>query len=57
MPSTSTGTRWTYSMYSDLDKRIKWMDEHGVQMHVLSLDGSAPWAWASAEQGIGSRKS
>ena len=41
-----------HPMYSDLDKRIKWMDEHGVQMHVLSLDGSAPWAWASAEQGM-----
>lgn len=41
-----------HPMYSDLDKRIKWMDEHGVQMHVLSLDGSAPSAWASAEQGM-----
>lgn len=41
-----------HPMYSDLDKRIKWMDEHGVQMHLLSLDGSAPWAWASPEQGM-----
>jgi len=30
----------------DLDKRRKWMDEHGVQMHVLSLSGGMPWQWA-----------
>jgi hypothetical protein len=28
----------------DLDKRRKWMDEHGVQMHVLTLSGM-PWQW------------
>jgi aminocarboxymuconate-semialdehyde decarboxylase len=37
--------------YSDLPARVKWMDERGVQMHVLSLDGSAPWNWVSQEQG------
>src|SRR4051812_12677471 len=24
---------------SDLDKRRKWMDEHGIQMHILTLSG------------------
>jgi predicted TIM-barrel fold metal-dependent hydrolase len=35
----------------DLDKRRKWMDEHGIQMHVLTLSGGAPWQWASPEAG------
>src|SRR5712692_1356950 len=36
----------------DLDKRRKWMDEHGVQMHVLTLSGGMPWQWATPEQGM-----
>jgi aminocarboxymuconate-semialdehyde decarboxylase len=35
----------------DLAQRVKWMDEHGVQMHVLTLSGGAPWQWATPEQG------
>ena len=35
----------------DLDVRRKWMDEHGVQMHVLTLSGAMPWQWASPELG------
>jgi aminocarboxymuconate-semialdehyde decarboxylase len=35
----------------DLDVRRKWMDTHGVQMHVLTLSGGAPWQWATPEQG------
>ena len=35
----------------DLDKRRQWMDQHGVQMHVLTMSGQAPWEWATAEQG------
>jgi aminocarboxymuconate-semialdehyde decarboxylase len=27
----------------DLEKRMKWMDDHGVQTHVLTLDGGMPW--------------
>jgi len=27
----------------DLDKRRKWMDARGVQMHVLTLSGRMPW--------------
>ena len=30
---------------------IQWMDEHGVLMHCLTLSGSMPWQWTSAEQG------
>ena len=33
----------------DLEKRLKWMDERGVQMHVLTLSGSMPWQWASQD--------
>ena len=40
-----------YPLDFDLDKRRKWMDEHGVQMHVLTLSGAMPWQWATPEQG------
>ena len=33
----------------DLEKRLKWMDERGVRMHVLTLSGSMPWQWASQD--------
>src|SRR5262249_40074597 len=36
----------------DLDMRRKWMDEHGVQIHVLTLSGGAPWQWASPSAAI-----
>src|SRR4029078_12270760 len=36
----------------DLDQRVKWMNEHGVQMHVLTLSGGMPWQWATPEQGV-----
>ena len=35
----------------DLDKRRKWMDGHGVQMHVLTLSGGMPWQWAPPDVG------
>jgi aminocarboxymuconate-semialdehyde decarboxylase len=35
----------------DLDKRRRWMDEHGVQMHVLTLSGRMPWQWVDPETG------
>jgi len=35
----------------DLSQRRKWMDAHGVQMHVLTLSGGMPWQWATPEQG------
>ena len=40
-----------YPLELDVDQRRKWMDEHGVQMHVLTLSGGAPWQWATPEQG------
>ncbi|HKC55863.1 MAG TPA: amidohydrolase family protein [Vicinamibacterales bacterium] len=36
----------------DLAKRVTWMNEHGLQMHVLTLSGGMPWQWATPEQGV-----
>ena len=36
----------------DLDRRLKWMDERGVQTHVLTLSGSMPWQWAKADEAV-----
>ena len=36
----------------DLEKRLKWMDERGVQMHVLTLSGSMPWQWAKPDEAV-----
>jgi aminocarboxymuconate-semialdehyde decarboxylase len=33
----------------DLEKRLAWMDERGVRMHVLTLSGGMPWQWASQD--------
>jgi aminocarboxymuconate-semialdehyde decarboxylase len=33
----------------DLEKRVAWMDERGVKMHVLTLSGGMPWQWASQD--------
>jgi aminocarboxymuconate-semialdehyde decarboxylase len=33
----------------DLEKRMAWMDERGVRMHVLTLSGAMPWQWASQD--------
>jgi aminocarboxymuconate-semialdehyde decarboxylase len=35
----------------DLDKRRQWMDDHGVQMHVLTLNGGMPWQWIPMDVG------
>jgi aminocarboxymuconate-semialdehyde decarboxylase len=40
-----------YPLDFDLDKRRQWMDEHGVQMHCLTLSGAMPWQRTSAAQG------
>ncbi|MDB5866417.1 MAG: aminocarboxymuconate-semialdehyde decarboxylase, partial [Betaproteobacteria bacterium] len=34
----------------DLEKRLTWMDERHIGMHVLTLSGAMPWQWASQEQ-------
>ena len=36
------GTAALHPLMSDLEKRLQWMDERGVQMHVLTLSGSMP---------------
>jgi len=43
----------TYPLELDIDQRRKWMDEHGVQMHVLTLNGGMPWQLVTPEQGVG----
>jgi aminocarboxymuconate-semialdehyde decarboxylase len=35
----------------DLDKRLKWMDTHGVRTAVLTLNGGMPWQWVPPEVG------
>ncbi|WP_157099176.1 amidohydrolase family protein [Novosphingobium rosa] len=35
----------------DMDRRIKWMDAHGMQTQVLTLGGFRPWQWVTPEQG------
>jgi aminocarboxymuconate-semialdehyde decarboxylase len=40
-----------YPLNYEIEKRIQWMDEHGVLMHCLTLSGSMPWQWTTAEQG------
>src|SRR5213079_3264191 len=36
----------------DIDQRRNWMDEHGVQMHVLTLNGGMPWQIVTPEEGV-----
>ncbi len=36
----------------DLKLRMQWMDERNVQMHVLTLSGSAPWGWAKPDEAV-----
>ena len=36
---------------SNLDKRIQWMDTHGVRIHVLTLSGGMPWQWTPSDVG------
>lgn len=35
----------------DLALRVKWMDDHGEKMQVLTLGGFMPWQWVSEQQG------
>jgi predicted TIM-barrel fold metal-dependent hydrolase len=41
----------TNPLEHDLEKRRQWMDQHGVQMVVLTLSGGMPWQWASPADG------
>lgn len=40
-----------YTLSYDLDKRRRWMDEHGDLMHCLTLSGQMPWQRVTAQQG------
>src|SRR5260370_13949117 len=40
-----------YPLDYDLDKRRKWMDDHGDLMHCLTLSGAMPWQRISAQEG------
>ena len=40
-----------YPLDYDLDKRRKWMDDHGDLMHCLTLSGAMPWQRVTAQQG------
>src|SRR5580700_3751184 len=40
-----------YPLDYDLDKRCKWMDEHGDLMHCLTLSGAMPWQRVTPQQG------
>lgn len=35
----------------DLDARRKWMDQHGIEMHALTLSGAMPWQWVDPKVG------
>ena len=35
----------------DLERRVKWMDEHGVQTQLLSLGNRMPWQWIPPDVG------
>jgi aminocarboxymuconate-semialdehyde decarboxylase len=37
---------------TNIEKRRQWMDEHGVQMVVLTLNGGMPWQLVSPEDGV-----
>src|SRR5690242_9462358 len=39
-----------YPLDYDLDKRRKWMDDHGDLMHCLTLSGGMPWQRTSAQE-------
>jgi aminocarboxymuconate-semialdehyde decarboxylase len=40
-----------YPLDYDLDKRRKWMDDHGDLMHCLTLSGAMPWQRVTPQQG------
>jgi aminocarboxymuconate-semialdehyde decarboxylase len=48
-PTTSIHTPLELDV--NLGQRVKWMDERGIRMHVLTLDGGMPWQWVSPADG------
>jgi aminocarboxymuconate-semialdehyde decarboxylase len=52
MALAEAGDRRVYDPLNfNLDRRRKWMDERGVQMLVLTLNGGMPWQWVTPDQG------
>src|SRR5258707_1082034 len=49
-PTTSIHT--PMELDGNLDQRIKWMDEHDIAMHVLTLDGGMPWQWVTPDDAV-----
>jgi aminocarboxymuconate-semialdehyde decarboxylase len=39
------------ALYWDRDKRTQWMDQNGIQVHLLTMSGRMPWWQVSAEDG------
>ncbi len=38
-------------LYVDRQKRTQWMDQNGIQVHLLTLSGRMPWWQVSPEDG------
>lgn len=38
-------------LYVDREKRTQWMDQNGIQVHLLTMSGRMPWWQVSAEDG------
>jgi aminocarboxymuconate-semialdehyde decarboxylase len=54
MPASATvgaGSGPPNPLSYDLEKRLAWMDAHGVRIHVLTLSGGMPWQWVSPSDG------
>jgi len=49
-PTTSIHT--PMELDSNLEQRLKWMDDHGIAMHVLTLDGGMPWQWVQEADAV-----
>jgi len=41
-----------YALELDVAQRRTWMDEHGIQMYVLTLNGGMPWQLVTPEEGV-----
>jgi len=41
----------SFPVRADAQRRVKWMDTHGVQALVMTLSGGMPWQWVSPKQG------
>src|SRR6266545_176013 len=38
-------------LYIDRVKRTQWMDQNGIQVHLLTMSGRMPWRQVSAQDG------